>query len=82
MFCTWRVRCHYRWNCWSLVLRAINRTKPDKNSNMELVENMWEQFNNLGRYESNIIDTTHQSIEQSVSTIKAVIEKKSSLLTI
>ncbi|MCZ4150505.1 hypothetical protein BZG21_39655, partial [Escherichia coli] len=62
--------------------RAINRTKLDKNSNMELVEKMWEQFNNLGRYESNIIDTTNQSIEQSVSTIKAVIEQKTSLLTI
>lgn len=62
--------------------RAIHRSKLDEDSNMELVENMWEQFNNLGRYESNIIDTTNQSIKQSVSTIKAVIEKKSSLLTI
>jgi len=62
--------------------RAINRTKLDKNSNMELVKKMWEPFNNLDRYESNIIDTTNQSIEQSVSTIKAVIEQKSSLLTI
>lgn len=62
--------------------RAINRSKLDEGTNMELVEKMWEQFNNLGHYESNIIDTTNQSIEQSVSTIKAVIEKKSSLLTI
>lgn len=62
--------------------RAINRSKLDEDANIELVEKMWEQFNNLGRYESNIIDTTNQSIEQSVSTIKAEIEKKSSLLTI
>lgn len=62
--------------------RAINRSKLDEDTNIELVERMWEQFNNLDQYESNMIDTTNQSIEQSVSTIKAVIEKKSSLLTI
>lgn len=43
---------------------------------------MWEQFNDLGTYESNIIETTNQSTEESVSAIKAIIEKKSSLLTI
>lgn len=62
--------------------RANNRSKLDEDANIELVEKMWEQFNNLGIYESNIIDTTNQLTEQSVSTIKAVIEKKSSLLTI
>ncbi|TYP91371.1 putative kinase [Sphingobacterium allocomposti] len=60
--------------------RAINRSKLSEDSNFELVEKMWEQFTNLGHYESNIIDTTAQSIEQSISTIRAVIEKKSSLL--
>lgn len=62
--------------------RAINRTKLDENDNIELVEKMWEQFNDLGTYESNIIGTTNQSTEESVSAIKAIIEKKSSLLTI
>ncbi|MEO2203084.1 AAA family ATPase [Paenibacillus pabuli] len=62
--------------------RAINRSKLDEDSNIELVEKMWEQFNNLGHFESNIIDTTHQSIDQSVLTIKAVIEQKTSVLTI
>lgn len=62
--------------------RAINRPKLDDDTNMELVERMWEQFTHLGRYESNVIDTTNQSIEQSISTIQAVIEKKSSLLTV
>jgi hypothetical protein len=46
--------------------RAINRSKLDEDANIELVEKMWEQFNNLGIYESNIIDTTNQSTEQSV----------------
>lgn len=62
--------------------RAIHRAKLDENSNMELVEKMWDQFNNLDRYESNVIDTTNQSVEQSVSAIKAVIEQKTSILTI
>ncbi|MDN4527681.1 AAA family ATPase [Fictibacillus fluitans] len=62
--------------------RAINRTKLDEDTNIELVERMWGQFTNLGIYESHVIDTTNQSTEQSVSAIKAVIEKKSSLLTI
>lgn len=64
------------------IKRAINRTKLDENANIELVEKMWEQFNDLGTYESNIIDTTNQSIEKSVSAIKTIIEKKSFLLTI
>src|SRR5690606_39131075 len=58
--------------------RAINRAKLDKNTNIEIVEQMWDQFNNLGTYESHIIDTTNQTTKQSVSAIKAVIEKKSS----
>ncbi|PYZ93379.1 hypothetical protein CR194_09350 [Salipaludibacillus keqinensis] len=62
--------------------RAINRTKLDEDTNTELVEKMWDQFNNLGSYEPNIIDTTNQSTEQSVATIKDRVEKKSSLLTI
>ncbi|GIN88066.1 hypothetical protein J6TS2_44520 [Heyndrickxia sporothermodurans] len=62
--------------------RAMNRTKLDENTNIELVNAMWEQFVNLGIYESSIIDTTNHSIEQSVSAVKAVIEKKSSILTI
>ncbi|ARF18564.1 AAA family ATPase [Sporosarcina ureae] len=61
--------------------KAINRTKLDVDINIELVEKMWDQFNNLGTYESNIIDTTNQSTEESVSAIKATIERKTSLLT-
>jgi Cytidylate kinase len=62
--------------------RAINRPKLDQDTNTELVERMWEQFTNLGRYESNVIDTTNQSLEQSASILKTEIERKSSLLTI
>lgn len=61
--------------------RAFNRTKLDDDTNIELVERMWKQFSELGAYESNIIETTNQSIKESVSAIKAIIEKKTSLLT-
>lgn len=35
--------------------RAIKRSKLDRETNIELVETMWEQFSNLGIYESNVI---------------------------
>lgn len=39
--------------------RAIERSKLDRKTNIELVEIMWEQFNNLGAYEKNILDIMH-----------------------
>ena len=38
--------------------RAIERSKLDRETNIELVETMWNQFSNLGIYELNVIDTT------------------------
>ena len=38
--------------------RAVERSKLDRKTNIELVETMWEQFSGLGIYESNVIDTT------------------------
>ena len=35
--------------------RAVERSKLDRKTNIELVETMWEQFCNLGIYESNVI---------------------------
>ena len=34
--------------------RAVERSKLDRKTNVELVETMWEQFCNLGIYESNV----------------------------
>ena len=62
------------------IKRAVKRTKLDGKTNMELVETMWEQFNNLGCYEANVIDTTYLSVEKTVSLIKEVIWKKTHLL--
>lgn len=37
--------------------RAVERSKLDLKTNTELVEIMWEQFCDLGKYEANVIDT-------------------------
>ena len=60
--------------------RAITRSKLDIETNIELVETMWEQFKNLGGYESNVIDTTNYSIKDTVLAIKESIMNKSKLL--
>ena len=36
--------------------RAVERSKLDRKTNVELVETMWEQFCNLGIYEANVVD--------------------------
>ncbi len=41
---------------------------------------MWEQFDNLGIYEKNVIDTTNYSIIDTVSAIKDKIFNKVAIL--
>ena len=60
--------------------RAINRSKLDRETNIELVEVMWEQFGNIGQYEKNVINTTNYSITDTVSKIKEKIVDKTALL--
>ena len=60
--------------------RAIERSKLDRKTNIELVETMWEQFDNLGAYEKYIIDTTQLSVEDTVSAIKEKVANKATLL--
>lgn len=60
--------------------RAIERSKLDRKTNIELVETMWKQFNSLGTYEKNILDTTLFSVEDTVFAIKEKIANKSALL--
>ena len=50
--------------------RAVERSKLDRKTNIELVETMWEQFSGLGIYESNVIDTTTFTIKDTVSDNK------------
>lgn len=61
--------------------RATERLKLDRETNTELVEIMWEQFNDLGCYESNVLVTTDASVEETVSAIKKEIEGGTFLLT-
>lgn len=61
--------------------RAVERTKLNRETNVELVETMWHQFTNLGCYEPNVIDTTSQSIEETVSIIQERLKKEVNLLT-
>lgn len=49
--------------------RAVERSKLDRKTNVELVETMWEQFCNLGIYESNVIETTTYSIQEAVFAV-------------
>ncbi|MBS6195507.1 MAG: AAA family ATPase [Clostridiales bacterium] len=60
--------------------RAVERAKLDRETNVELVEIMWEQFHNLGDYESHVIDTTNYSIQETVSVIKEKISDRADLL--
>lgn len=60
--------------------RAIVRSKLNKETNINLVETMWNQFNNLGKYESNVIDTTNSSIEETVLKVKTEINNKAYLI--
>ena len=61
--------------------RAVERSKLDRKTNIELVETMWEQFCNLGIYESNVIDTTTYSIQETVSAVQEKIASKAALLS-
>ena len=51
--------------------RAVERSKLDLKTNTELVEVMWEQFCDLGKYEANVIDTTNQTVPETIESIKA-----------
>ncbi len=61
--------------------RAISRSKLDKSTNIELVESMWEQFNNLEKYEENVLDITNLTVEETVLKIKHKIKNKVNLLS-
>ena len=61
--------------------RAVERSKLDRKTNIELVETMWEQFCNLGIYESNVIDTTNYSIQETVSAVQEKIASRAALLS-
>ena len=44
--------------------RAVERSKLDRKTNVELVETMWEQFCNLGIYESNVVFVNNKVLQK------------------
>ena len=64
----------------SIQQLLIERSKLDRETNIELVETMWNQFSNLGIYELNVIDTTTHSIKDTVSAVKEKIVSGTALL--
>ena len=61
--------------------RAVGRSKLDRKTNVALVEAMWEQFCQLGIYESNVIETTNQSVRETVRAIKEKIANQTARLS-
>ena len=61
--------------------RAVERSKLDRKTNIELVDTMWEQFCNLGIYESYVVDTTTYSIQETVSAVQEKIASGTALLS-
>lgn len=60
--------------------RAVERSKLDRETNIELVNVMWEQFSDLGVYEENVIETTTDTVDDTVTKIKEKIANKTGLL--
>lgn len=63
------------------IKRAVERSKLDRETNKELVETMWGQFCDLGKYESNVIDTTTRSVEDTVFAVKQKVANGMALLS-
>ena len=61
--------------------RAVERSKLDRKTNIELVETMWEQFYNLGIYESNVVVRTNYSIQETVAAVQEKIASRAELLS-
>ena len=61
--------------------RVVERSKLDRKANIELVETMWEQFCNLGIYESNVVDTTAHSVQETVCAVREKIAGGTALLS-
>lgn len=63
------------------LARALGRAKLDRQTNTLLVEQMWDQFQNLGRYEAHVVDTTDQTPRESWQAIRRAIQSGRCRLT-
>lgn len=53
------------------ILRATEREqKADFPLSYEVIKNIWRSFSDLGQYEANVVDTTDQTVEESIALIQ------------
>jgi len=55
------------------ISRAVNREDDTALTDVEAVKHMWQAFSDLGAYESHIIDTTHQDINETVALLQKLL---------
>lgn len=56
------------------VLRATNREQREIFPlNDEVVKTLWRSLTDLGKYESNVVDTTAQTVDESVAFIQKML---------
>ena len=44
--------------------------KADFPLSYEVIKNIWRSFSDLGQYEANVVDTTDQTVEESIALIQ------------
>ena len=56
------------------VLRATTRQQRESFPlNSEIIKNLWASFCDLGSYESHVLDTTGQSVEESAAAVQCML---------
>lgn len=59
-----------------VISRANKREKGVVPIDIDAVKQMWHAFSDLGDFESHTVDTTHQTLEETVATIQKLLNKK------
>jgi len=57
------------------ILRGTARDKDVALTDLDALKHMWRSFSDLGLYEPHAMDTTHQSIEETVRSIQKLLDK-------
>ena len=56
------------------VIRATIRQQNEYFPlNVKIIKDLWDSFNNLGKYESHVVDTTGQTLEESAAIIQKML---------
>ena len=57
------------------ISRATEREEGVVSIDVDAVKHMWQAFSDLGEYESHVIDTSNQSIEETVALIQKLLDE-------